>query len=129
MRGFLFRDWLATGLLAAGIVVGGLALSEPARSQDVASKGDVSLPEKPVCGMAFSSVAVLPGWRVLEGDKLQAYLGTMFTRPPPGDALAYIRHGDKVALVLGRGGCVVARQVIPAKMHRNVVRKALGIVA
>ena len=133
MRGFLFRDWLATGLLATGIVVGAMALSEPVHSQSSEhAKAEPNLTPtpkaRPICGMDFSLLVGLPGWRILEGAKLQAYLSTLFTNVPNGDAMAYMVRGDKVALVLGRGGCVVARQVIPLKVHDAVVLKALGMV-
>ncbi len=134
MRGFLFRDWLACGVLAAGIVLGAAALSVPAQSQSVAAKGDLDPTGKDTdrivkCGMDFSTVSDLPGWRVIEGDKLQAYLSTLFTAAPNGDAMAYLKHGDKVALVLARNGCVVGRQVVDAKMHKKVIELTLGVVA
>ena len=129
----LTRVALPAIFLAAGLGMGLLALTGPAHSQSsehAKAEPNVTPPEaKPlICGMDFSSLVGLTGWRVLEGKRLQAYLSTMFTNPPNGDALAYAVNGDKVALVLGRDGCVVDRQIVPEKVHRNVVMKALGMV-
>ncbi len=75
------RTLLRVGLTAAAlfcpVVLVGVALSVPAYPQSVASKGDLDIPAKDTdriikCGMDFSTVSDLPGWRVIEGDKLQA---------------------------------------------------------
>lgn len=119
----------AAFLAVPGLLATDLAMVDPAYPQDVAAKGGVTVPKDgaPVCGMDFDTLVGLPGWRILKGDKLRAYLETAFTPAPNGDALAYIVNGDKVAVVLGRNGCVVGRQVIPAKVHKRVVLKALGM--
>ena len=141
MKGFLFRDWLATGLLAAGVVLGGMALSEPAWPGEVGVKGDlfavaptaptVPLPRaKPTpCAVPFQPDDAPEGWRFLTGDKAIRYITVAFTAPPPIDTVAYTIAGDKAAVVFALNGCVVARRVIAATVHGKIMDIAIGWIA
>jgi hypothetical protein len=121
-------------LPATVVLVGAIELASPAYSQSsdhARAEPGITVPQaKPMpCDLPFSHIAILPGWKVLEGKRMQAYLTTMFTTPISGDALAYYVRGDKVALVLSQNGCATQRRVVPEKVHRNTVNLALGIVA
>jgi hypothetical protein len=125
----LFRVGLATVVLCGAVALAAPALSQT--SDHAKAEPNLTLPPQvtPVrCALPFSAIAILPGWRILEGDRMQAYLDTMFTTSISGDALAYYVRGDKVALVLSQGGCATQRRVVPEKVHRNTVNLALGQV-
>jgi hypothetical protein len=134
MRRTLFRTALSSGLLAAAVVVGGLALDARLAHPQEAPKGDLlataPVPQAkptPACRLPVAALAELAGWRILEGRRAVDYLSTAFKKHPPADTLAYAIAGDKVALALAKDGCIVGQLVIPAKTHRLIVTKVLGI--